>query len=447
MLDYNTTYAEDDEYYRFVPNIYTDSTDADGYFNFTNVPATRARFIVKPYTDENGKLYIGSCYTYNTWGGLSTFYNSWDVTLDNNVTTLLGNNIIMVEQTDDIHLINTNVWSSPDNPTNNFPVAENITLSYNQNVDEAITNERGNNLMIDNGSGTWINVETEVSFENNTITINPVDDLRPNTTYRLDVTAYSDIYNSDNNIIDFKTVDNTTIPAQVSGFDLYYDNFIADYNSNPIAFKWELIDNVEKYEIYAKDTYKNTDFVKISTLSPSDYLQGTTGYYISLPASFDYYEDDGVQTPFSHGTEVSYKIRAVNSAGAGAFSDVITIKDETPFDHFDMDIDDFQDDGDGNSVSANNTTGTTTLTITMTFDIFSGRYADVSVTPEVRLWDGTTEITPTYSVTWTDHQHGVITFEVPAGENYSNMDLRLYNITDSSGNTMEPDEYEREDLY
>ena len=445
MLDYNTSDAEQDEYFRFVPNIYTDTTDADGYFNISNVPATKARFIVKPYTDDNGKQYIGY---YNS--GWSIYYNSWDVTLDNGITSSLGN-IIMEEQSDDIHLINTNLWTSADVPTQEFPVADNITLSFNKNVDETATLEKGNVSLYswDDVTSSWRTVAITVTFTDNIITVDPDQDLSENKRYMVSYNVYSvQGYDDDNGSITFKTVNNTTIPAQVGTFEINYvymgNSWVADYNTTGIWFTIGLVEGAEKYEIYARDSYHNSEYIKIREIIAPDYIQGEIPIWVSLISydQFDYYYDDGVQTPFSHGTVVSYKIRAVNSAGAGEFSNVVDVSDETPFTDNDIDIVNTQ------SNSANNTAGSSTLTITMYFSIMSARYADVSVIPTVKLFNGGTEITPfNATVTWISSYRGEITFEVPANTDYSNMELRLYGITDSSGNPMDPADYEAETLY
>ncbi len=427
ILDYNTSSAEPEEYYRFVPNLYQTTTDNDGYFTFTNVPAANVNLRISTYTDGDGETY-GS-------------YSDW-INLDAETSRSLGA-ILINNQTDPMSLINSNAWSSVYLGTDNFAVADDITLTFNKNVDETNTTDNGYVQLTDNDGNI---VAATLTYTDNVITIHPDEDLIANKKYSVSYRVYSTIgYYSTTSSFSFRTIDNSVVPVAVANLAIDYDNmgtgWVADYNTQGIYFIFDIIPNALYYEVYVKDDYNNTEFVQIISLSAQDYQQGKYQVWFYLPARFDYYEDDGITTPFSHGTTVSYKVRAVNSAGAGPFSNVVTVKDETSFTNGDMDISNTQ------SASANNT-GTSTITITMSFSLFSGRYADVSVTPNVRLWNGGTEVTPfTSSVSWDDHQSGTITFDVPAGTDYSGMELRLYNITDSSGNTMDPNDYEAEALY
>ncbi len=435
QLDYNRADKEDDEYYRFVPGLYTTTTDADGYYTFTNIPATEVILRFLDYTDGNGETYYDPSYHTTNYrriyltGGAS--YTHPNVTLS------------MVD--DGISLIASNLFSATNVGTQNFDVTSDITLTFNKNVDMANTEDMGY-VRLEIGN---VEIEADITYADNMITINPTQDLAANTTYTVDYNVYgAQTYdNTGGQTITFSTSDDATVPAQVTGFDVAKSagymgvGWEADYNTTNIWFEFNRITNALAYEVYAKDDYNNPEYSLIGTFNQSDYLQGLFHASTNLPSKFDYYEDDAVQTPFSHGTTVTYKVRAINSAGAGPFSTEIPVTDETSFGPTDIDISNTQ------SASTDNSLGGTPLTITMTFSINIGRYADVSDIPNVTIWDGVSESTPTQTITWVDHQSGIIEFDVPAGVSYVGYTIRLHGITDSSGNTMAAGDYEIESLY
>jgi hypothetical protein len=434
QLDYNTLGSGSEEYCRFIPNLYETTTDADGYYAFSNIPATDVYVRFLEYTDENNEIY----YDQNPWRN--------PINLKANSILNLGK-LTLSRLTDGIRLTGSNTFASTGVGTTDFDVASDITLTFNKDVDATSTLDKGYvRLSVGNSFGP--DVAITVTFVDNTITINPDEDLSPNTLFTVSYNVYAaQTYDNTSSSISFTTADDAVIPSQVANLGIAYDNmgtgWLADCYTTGIWFSFDRVPNAESYEVYVRDDYRNTEYVKIATTYQHDYAQVGTYYaWVVLPSQFDYYFDDGIQTPFSYGTTVSYKVRAVNSAGEGTFSNVVTVTDETAFDNNDLDISNTQ------SSSANNTTGATAITVTMNFHVYTGRYADVNVIPNIRIWNGGTEITPlTSTVTWNNHQDGTITFDVPANTDYSGMELRLYNVTDSSGNTMDPNDYEAESLF
>ena len=428
QLDYNSSNANPAQYYRFVPNLYEVTTDDDGYFTFTNVPATSTQFRILNYTDENGETY--DRYSRYIYLDAATNYAMGKITLS--------------RLDDPIRLVNSNAWSATNEGTDNFAVSDDITLTFNKDVDETITKNKGGGVWLRDETGNI--VATTITYSGNVITINPDEDLMENKQYNIEWDVYSSQdYDNTSDDFYFRTVNNTVVPGAVTNFAIDYDvmgsGWIADYNTRAIWFKWDMINGAEEYEIYVKDSYNNTEYTKVFTFTQDDNDQGTYSAYTYLPNKFDYFEDDNIITPFSHGTQITYKVRAVNSAGAGPFSDEITVKDETPFDDNDMDI--YNQD-----VTADNSGGTSDITVTLEFRIYTGLYADVNHIPTVKLYNGGTEVTPiTATFTWDTHQHATITLTVPAGQNYNSYQLRVYDVNDSSGNTMDPTDYEGQTLY
>ncbi|MCF6239754.1 MAG: Ig-like domain-containing protein [Bacteroidales bacterium] len=427
VLDYNTTSQEAQEYYRFVPNLYQTTTDADGYFSFTNVPATQVNLRVPSYTDVNGETY-------------STYSDYFSLDAENNLSK---GTILIYRQSDPIRLINSNAWSATNVGTDNFVVSDNITLTFNKDVDETVTMNKSGGVWLYDNSGQIVDIS--VTYTDNVITVDPNEDLIPGKQYNINWNVYSSSeYDNIGDNFYFRTEDNSVVPVAVSNLAVYYDymgtGWVADYNTQGIYFSFDIVSNADYYEVFVKDTYNNTEYVKIANFNQFDYQQGKYIAWIYLPSRFDYFLDDGVVTPFSYGTIVSYKVRAVNTAGAGDFSNVVTVKDETAFNSGDLNI--YNQD-----VSANNSAGTSDLTVSFEFGISSGQYADVSHTPTVKLYNGATEITPlTTTFTWDTHQHATITLIVPAGQDYSTFQLRVYDVNDSSGNVMDPTDYEAQTL-
>jgi hypothetical protein len=98
----------------------------------------------------------------------------------------------------------------------------------------------------------------------------------------------------------------------------------ADFNTLEIDFKWDSVSGAEYYQIFAKDNHLNTDFIvvedNIDDVSYYTWQTGTVTLSDAANLSFDLFDDDGIQTPFCDKTEISFRVRAVNSAGAGPFS-------------------------------------------------------------------------------------------------------------------------------
>jgi len=423
QLDYNTNTEDDEENYRFIPNLYVTTTDANGYYAFTNVPATRVYIRFLDYTDANGE-------TYGNHGSYTKYLQSGNTYANGNTT------LTMV--TDGIHLTNTNTWASTGVGTTEFDVASDITLTFNKDVNEANTLDRGYVLLQVGG----VDVASSVTFSGNTITINPDETLSPNTIYTVSYSVYSSqTYDATTSFVIFSTADNAVIPAVVTGFAIEYDymgaGWIADYNNTVVWFSYNRLVEATGYEIYARDDYNNLEYILLGTWSQNDYQQGLYYAGVVLPAQFDYYEDDGFQTPFSHGTTVSYKVRAVNSAGEGPFSSVVSITDETAMDAGDIYL--REDNGTTIDIAdLDNSAGVTPLNVTIQLRTNNGRYFDVSSVPSIRVIEnnggGTVDVAATVE-TFVDHQFLTFDISIPAGENFYSGIIEITGLNDSSGNT------------
>jgi len=427
QIDYNGTYKESDQYYRFIPALYSATTDADGYYSFVNLPATAANLRYLDYTDSNGETYINA----NSQTG-DDYYTRINLQSGNTYTLA---NVYLTMVTDPIILINSNAYASAGVGTTHFDVASDITLTFNKAVDQATTLEKGYVRLSVGGA----DVAVSVTYNGNLITLNPETNLSPNTSYTVSYSVYTPlIYSPSTSTVTFSTVNDAVIPAAVSNFAINYDfmgiGWFADYSTFQINFVFDMVNNATSYQIYAKDSYSNSEYILIGSpagQSQPNYLPAGTKVTTntSLPSQFDYYANDGFLTPFSHGTIVTYKVRAVNSVGAGPFSNEISVKDQTAFNGADMSL-------SNQSSTSNNTAGVTPKTFTVDLTINNGQYADMTTIPTFGIYTAGDVLVAgaTFSFVWTDHQLGVVTVTVPAGADYAPNFLRVYGVKDSSGN-------------
>jgi len=247
-----------------------------------------------------------------------------------------------------MRFVSTNLdeYGDDDNPFTKFPLADNITVTFDMNV---VLPTPGNPLtgwvvLYD----TWNNreVNSAISASGATVTINPANNLESYHTYELDFRIYSALrgdYVDDSEIkwpeLHFTTVNTATIPIAPTGFALNEaTGWKADFHTTSINFKWNSVPGAEYYEIFAKDNHLNTDFIvvteNITHLSYLTMQAATANLADPDNMSFDLFFDDAIQTPFSDKTQITFQVRAVNTAGAGAFSSAITIGDQTPPDFY-----------------------------------------------------------------------------------------------------------------
>ncbi len=248
-----------------------------------------------------------------------------------------------------IRFVSTNLddYGDDNNPFKDFPLNGDITVTFDMNVD--LTNANGWVVLYDAGNDREVNAT--ISASGATVTVNPADSLKSYATYELDFLIYSGLRGDavdDDEItgddLEFTTLNTATTPAAPTGFVLDMGTgWKANWNTLIIDFKWDSVSGAEYYQIFAKDNHLNTDFIvvedNIDDVSFHTWQTGTVTLSDAANLSFDLFDDDilivGVdtswlQTPFSDYTEIYFQVRAVNSAGAGAFSaNTITVGDET----------------------------------------------------------------------------------------------------------------------
>jgi len=191
-------------------------------------------------------------------------------------------------------------------------------------------------------------VDMVLSTSGSTLIINPVYHLEYDDNYTIEYKLYS-AYPGDyaertilsGTALFFNTESNvTTAPTQMASLtkiNVPSDGY--DFDDVNFSFRFYNIPDVDGYRIYAYDTYNNSDFIEVLTIPSNDYLEyqdvtvnlaysyvdGSTTIY---PYSqFDYYDDDGLQTPLAGGTRVYFGIVAYNDFSEGLMSPYVYVED------------------------------------------------------------------------------------------------------------------------
>ncbi len=303
-----------------------------------------------------------------------------------------------------------------------FPVNGNIEITFNMEID--LTNINGHVTMTEDGD--QVALDATASADLMTLIIDPDYDLEPGMDYIVDYEVYSNIPGDfDTKTFTITTSDDVVVPGQVMNFALDMGaGYEADYNDAGWGFQWDAVANATTYRIYARDTYNNSDFVEVFDFTGNDVdLTFNSGF--GLPAEFDYFEDDGIQTPLAYGTKVIFKIVAENAAGMGIFSDSIMIGDETAPNY---------NQNSSQENSANNSLGTEDIVFTIEFDANEPMAQE---DPTFIFGDnGSGYVTSASDITtsWETLSEGEFTFTIPAGQDASG-DTVFITANDGSGNS------------
>ncbi|MBA7702581.1 hypothetical protein ES703_111350 [subsurface metagenome] len=320
-----------------------------------------------------------------------------------------------------IALVATNLWVD-ENKTivDDFPVGSAITLTFSREVDLASVNTDINLYDVSNNP---VDATKSLSSDNLVLALTPSANLGAGKNYSVKGNVASTLRDDDTYVfIAFTTAEAAVdAPAKVTGvvIDTTYSVWPVDYNSRNFKFKWTGVVGAEGYNIYAKDTHNNSNYVHLETLPVGDDQapEATYSDIVYLPGSFDYFEDDGIVTPFSHGTQVTFIIRAYNGAGEGPASAEITLSDKKSPTHT----------LGSQSGTTNNSAGATPLVVTVSLS-----------TGEYLSREGTTVLVGGYQVPvvmeWNDtNTGGTVKITIPAGSTKVGESL-IINMVDTSGN-------------
>jgi hypothetical protein len=310
-----------------------------------------------------------------------------------------------------------------------FPVSSAIRILFSMLVNLAVPETE---ITLKDQTSLDVVFNTSLTSDGKTLILTPKYTLEPGQQYHLFYKVYSYLsedYASDN--IYFETLNNATVPSKVLDFALYNADWEADWSTTNIWLMWSTRQNVEQYHIYAKDSYRNSDLVHFAKFWCSDYTTWQTEE-ITLPSQFDYYEDDGIQTPFLDETQVTLYVTASNSAGESPLSDAIVLSDDTSPTMSLGTQSDSLDNSDGESPIAidiylNNSTSEYLTSVSGSFSESYGAEGDSAyVLPN-----------SAFSFVWnTAHNNkswGIVTITVPSGKNGAG-DTLILECYDTSGN-------------
>lgn len=326
-----------------------------------------------------------------------------------------------------IEFVSTNLERAQD-IYDQFPVDSDIYITFSMPVNP---NHMYNYLALYDSEGLYVVTNLSYSSDMKTLIISHPDSLESGHEYTLEFRIYSNIAGDFiEGQFTFWTASDLQPPAAVTGFSLNMGtNWNADWNTTTVSFWWYSVANAETYYIFAKDNYQNSDRVFLGEFDAQDILTSQTGQ-ATLPEQFDYFQDDGIQTPFLNNTDVSYYIAAYNAAGMSPLSGPITIGDGTSPSIL----------LSNQSSSADNSANASSITITIDLTSTTGEYLS-SVTYSVAEAGGDPGYTLPLSAiafSWnTPHYNktgGTIAIVVPANENGSG-DTITVNCLDTSGNT------------
>ena len=383
----------------FSPSWYSAVTDSDGVYSFSNLPADDVDIMILPFNDGT--------YDYDM------SYNDADLFPGLTIT----NDPIILQIATAEPFILTNNFENDD-----FGLTESLTMTFSKTMDAS-------------SFDITLSGEGEVVFESSwtndiTLTIDPLVSLQANTTYSLSLSGDSQDNNSYSGNLNFVTEDSeiadTTAPAQVTGFAVDEEgDWTADYNTTSITFKWNTVDGADGYIIWASDNQYNPSPITVSIFEHMDYVTDQSGNVV-LPSQFDYYDDDGIQTPFTSGTELTFQIVAYNDAGEGTYSASVTVGDETS-----------PSSSLNQSGTADNPDSTSTQSFTV--DLSANEYLSATgpTFGFVESGGDTNYVLPNTSVSldWDSDIRGVtFTVVVPAGKDGSGDKFFITNLKDASEN-------------
>lgn len=274
---------------------------------------------------------------------------------------------------------------------------------------------------LDRGRAVGVGFALDASRSNLTVTPSG-GPLAQGVNYRLTVSARADngASNTSNRFFQAVGGPSSGLPA-VTGLTVKPTE--ADWNTVTFNLTWNHVPGASAYRVYAKDSISNPSYVQLATIGSKP----TPATTVTLPASFDTFAADSVQTPLAYGAKLDFAVVPVDAMGQSpdpATATAVTRSDTTAPKIVSA----------TQSGSADNTSGTAAKTVKLT--VHFTEYMD-AVAPNIALpatLTATYELQPTlldgvFTITVPAGTNGVGAFQITAGKDTSGLPLIAYDGT------------------
>ena len=375
---------------------------ADGSYSFAELPGAPAGLAVtvtvQPF-DQDGD----GAADYGARDAATATFPATNTRLDIDLRTVADALLLLFSNVDD------GVIATPDA----------IALVFNRPLDLSATPV----ALLDDTVGAAVAAVSTLDTAGTTLSVEPAGgtDLAAGHTYTLTVDAHA---TNGAQLTVVQTFDAVTDPTTLPGVTgLVVQPAAVDFDTNFFTLDWDSVAGAASYDIYARDTSANPTYLLVDTSGSAP----APGEPVTLPGEFDYYTDDGFQTPFAYGVDVDFAVVPVDASGSSgdpvAANEVRVSDNVAPIA---WDTDQF--------ATADNTGGLTDDILDLNVDFTE--YMDPASAAAVTM----TGLGPTCVVSAFDMDPGLInggfTITVPAGTDCSGPYL-VTGARDTSGNLME----------
>lgn len=310
----------------------------------------------------------------------------------------------------DLLLLTSNVESGTMAPT------DPIRLSFNRELDLGLTHV----TLYDSTASRYVAVTTSADSTSRILTVVPSGGTALAVLHSYTLTAYG-VATTGATLTatrSFQTDVAVALLPAVTG--LIVNPASADFDTATFNLTWDLSAAASGYQVWVRDTSRNPSWLLTNTV-PNSFTPSAT---VTLPATFDYYQFDGIRTPFAFDAAVDFAVVAVNAAGEAPLPSTAVPVQRTDT------VAPVVDGAVQGGGTADNTGGGTARTITLTLTF--SEYMDRSVTPTIALPVAGETATFAWNALGTV---GVFTITIPA----STDGRGRYTVTgglDTSGNAM-----------
>jgi hypothetical protein len=258
----------------YVTETFQTTTNADGIFNFTGLP------LIDYTTDSyyySSSITIAAYDSQNSDLSGSTSVSSTGATHSYPIS-LSQNDLQMISYTGaDGKNIDTLAANSQ------------ITITFNQNVSAAITQQNGGNVTLYNAGAGYKEVATTVAYSGNKITITPSANLQPGTRYEVSFDVFATDTKSVNDNFYLNTVNTPGKPMTVTPVVLIntvnMTNYLKASTTTPNASAYEVYASSDGVTDYLLISSNNTAVTSTNGFNVNSYSKGAKFYIV--PFNYD----------------------------------------------------------------------------------------------------------------------------------------------------------------